>query len=221
MWDFAFAQENVLFGIAICLMLIIAFFEGVGVLFGAALSDTLDGFIPDFDLDADPEIGDVGSQGALSRLLGWLRVGKVPILMLLVVFLFWFGVIGYSFNFVAYGVFGLMLPSVISAPAAVFLALPCTRFGGGILEWAMPKDETSAIKRDVFVGRIAHVTVGTATVERAAEAKVIGPHGTAHYILVRPDTGHGPFTSVQPLLIVRQHGSEFIVIAADESVAAG
>lgn len=218
MLDFAFAQENLFFGISLCLMLIIAFFEGVGVLFGVALSDTLDGLIPDFDLD--PEIGDVGSQGALSRLLGWLRVGKVPILMLLVVFLFWFGIIGYTFNFIAYGVLDLMLPSVISTPAAVLLALPCTRFGGGILEWVMPKDETSAIKRDIFVGRVARITVGKATVERAAEAKVTGPHGTNHYILVRPDVGHGPFTSVQSLLIVRQSGSEFIVIAADESVTA-
>jgi hypothetical protein len=219
MFEFALATENIPFAIAMSLMLIIGIFEGVGVILGMGLSDVLDSFIPDFEIDTDLEVGEVGSQNALSRLLGWLRVGKVPVLMLLVILLFFFGVIGYSINFLADGLFGFLLPAIVAAPVAFVLSLPCTRAGAGVLQWAMPKDESNAVSTDTFIGRVAHITLGTAREEMAAEAKVQDQYGTPHYIRVRPDDGHGPFGPEQPLLIVRKHGGEFIVIAADSSVS--
>lgn len=215
MFEFLLASENVPFATAIALMLIIGAFEGVGVLLGMGLSDLLDSFIPDFELDKDVEVGELGSQNALSRLLGWLKVGKVPILMLLVVFLFAFGAVGYTLNFVATELFGLLLPTLVSVPVAVLVALPFTRAGGALLEAIMPRDESSAVSVDTLIGRIATITIGTASAAMAAEAKVQDMHGTVHYVRVRPETGHGPFTSQDALLLVRREGIEFVVIDAN------
>jgi len=219
MFEFLLASENVPFATAIALMLIIGAFEGVGVILGMGLSDLLDSFIPDFELDKDVEVGELGSQNALSRLLGWLKVGKVPILMLLVVFLFAFGAVGYVLNFMANGLFGLLLPTLVTAPIAIIVALPFTRAGGALLEAIMPRDESSAVSLDTLIGRTATITIGTASDAMAAEAKVFDAYGAAHYVRVRPEAGHGPFTSQDTLLLVRKEGIEFVVIAADATVS--
>ena len=221
MFEFLLASENVPFATSIALMLIIGAFEGVGMLLGMGISDVLDSFIPDFEIEKDFEVGELGSQNALSRLLGWLKVGKVPILMLLVVFLFSFGAIGYTMNFVANGLFGMLLPSLVTVPAAIVAALPFTRAGGALLEAIMPRDETSAVSLDTLIGRIATITLGTASTDMSAEAKVQDAHGATHYVRVRPESGHGPFTSKDALLLVRMEGIEFVVIAADTTVGAG
>src|SRR5690554_1412885 len=101
MLEFLLADANIPFAIAIALMLIMGFFEGVGAVLGLSFGNLLDSLIPDIDANSDFEIADTGSNNALSRLLGWLKVGKVPILMLLVVFLVAFGCIGYILNLMA------------------------------------------------------------------------------------------------------------------------
>lgn len=215
MFEFLLANQNLPFAISIALMLIIGAFEGVGMLLGFGIGDLLDSLVPDFEVDSDFEPGELGSESALSRLLGWLKFGKVPVLMLLVVFLFSFGAAGYTENFVASGMLGFMLPSLVTVPAAVAIALPLTRAGAGLLEAVMPKDESSAVTLESLIGRTAVITLGTASPEMSAEAKVQDAFGTVHYVRVRPEAGHGPFTANDTLLLVRKEGIEFIVIAAE------
>lgn len=217
MLEFIFADANIPFAIAIALMLIIGLFEGLGTLVGVGFGNMLDSLVPDYDINPEFDMADAGSNNALSRLLGWLRVGKVPLLMLLVTLLIAFGCLGLGINLLAGNLLGFYLPLWLSVPVAFLAALPATRVGAKILEFILPKDETSAVSLDNLIGREAKITLGAATSDKAAEARVTDQHGTSHYILVKAEQGHGPFTTETPLLLVRRTDSTFIVIASAQS----
>lgn len=212
MFDFALAQQNAPFAVAIGLMLLIALFEGVGALFATGISDLLDGLIPDFEAQVEIELSEVGTTNALSRLLGWLKVGKVPLLMLLVVFLTAFGLIGYTIQFFTSELFGLLWPAVLASIPAFAGSLPVVRVAAKVLERILPGDETTAVSTDSLVGRIATITLGTAQADRAAEARVTDRYETSHYVRVIPEKDHPPMTQGTQVLLVRQEGPHFIAI---------
>lgn len=217
---------NLLFTGALLLMLMIAAIEMAGMMFGASLSSLIDNAIPDFDIDADfdADIGtdidgpDGGADGAgdgiLGAVLGWLYIGKVPILILFVIFLFCFGVIGLMVQSLSQSVFGVFLPSPIAILPAFALTLPALRVSAGLFVRYFPKEETYAVTRDSFIGRVASVTLGTASEGRPAEAKVKGPYGRTHYIRVLPDNAGEAFSQGSEVLLVRREGVTFYVISA-------
>lgn len=86
------------FTVAICLMLLIALTEAMGMLIGISAFGFVDQLLPEADMDADVDAdADVaGGDGLLSGVLGWLCIGKVPVLVLLVAFLTAFGLVGWS-----------------------------------------------------------------------------------------------------------------------------
>lgn len=81
MIEFWLADENIFFSAAILLMFAIGILQLVG------LSD----FGPDFGTDIDP---DADLDGAGEGLLSLIGFGRLPFLMLLVLFLALFGIIG-------------------------------------------------------------------------------------------------------------------------------
>ncbi len=217
MLDFILADANTPFAIAIALMLIMGLFEGVGAVLGLSFGNLLDSLIPDIETSSDFEIAEAGSNNALSRLLGWLKVGKVPILMLLVIFLIAFGCLGYTLNLMAISLLGFMLPALIAAPLVFFAALPVTRVGASLLEAIMPKDESSSISLDELIGREAFITLGKASSSQAAEARVKDQHGATHYIMVLAEKGYGPMLPGTPLLLVRRLQNQFVAITRTSS----
>ena len=94
MFSLMLASENMVFSIALVLMLMIAVLEGVAALFGAGMSSALESLLPESELNPHTEVGQIEADTALSRFLGWLRIGEVPILMLLVIFLLCFSLLG-------------------------------------------------------------------------------------------------------------------------------
>ena len=104
------ASNNLPFTVALLVMLVIAAMEGVALLLGAGLSDVFDAMIPDMDIDLDVGVDATGAS-AFTRLLGWLHVGRVPVLMLLIVFLTAFGLIGLTLQSMVRGVIGGYLPT--------------------------------------------------------------------------------------------------------------
>lgn len=206
------APQNLPFSVALAVMFGIALLEGITAVFGAALSGLLDSLIPDFEVDADLSDVEIQSPNALSRLLGWLRVGKVPVLILLVIFLTGFGLIGLALQSFVDNQFGFMLPALIASIPAALLALPVVRLLGGFIGMILPKDETEAVSQDSFIGRIATITLGVAKVGSPAEAKIKDQFGTTHYIMVEPEQGADELDASTPLLIVKKAGHLFKVI---------
>ncbi len=220
------------FTVALVILLFIALMEGVGLLFGIAFSAIVDSLLPDFDLpDADLDIGDVDADlsvnvhgpdmdaaatptaGAFTRILGWLCVGRVPVLILLIAFLTVFCISGFMVQNFVKGLTGLFLPATLAVIPALFVAIPGTRYLGLGLSKIMPKEETEAVSSDGFIGKVAVVTLGIAQRGLPAQAKLKDHFGQTHYIFVEPDIDHETFEAGVETLVVRKVGSTFRVIA--------
>ncbi len=216
------AGENVAFSAALALMLVLALLEAVGMLFGASLAQTIDGMLPDMDLDADLDLdadvdaGGVGSAGggALGGALSWLGVGKAPMLVLLVAFLFSFGVAGLVLQTAAQGVMGRFIPGWFAAVPALAVALPGVRFFGLAVAKLIPKEETYAVSVNSFIGSTAIITVGIAAAGQPAEARLTDAHGRTHYVRVEPDQPGDSFPSGAAVRLLTREGNIFKVVGA-------
>lgn len=206
------------FTIAILIMLTILAMELVGLIFGAALSDLVDGMLPEFDLDADldvdgPDVPDLASAGVVEQMLGWLSVGKVPALMLLVILLTGFGLTGLVAQNTLNSLAGFYLPGLVMAVPAFIASLFITRYAGLGLARVMPKEETDAVSTDTFIGQVAEILRGEAQIGTPAEAKLKDIKGMTHYVLVEPDVAGATFKAGDSVLLVEKRGAVFIAIA--------
>ena len=212
MFEFLTADENMPFAVALTVMFGIAILEGVMTIIGFGLSNMIESFLPDVDLDTSVGgIEDIEAPSSLSKVLSWLRVGEVPILMLLVVFLTAFGLIGIALQSFMQSTFSILLPAIFATVPAFMMALPIVRVSGGVLQKIMPQDETEAVTSDSLIGRMAVITIGTAKQGSPAEARVRDQHGTAHYVMVEPDLDE-EFTQGQEVLLVKKTNTIFKAI---------
>jgi hypothetical protein len=201
------APESAPFLIATLMLLAIAAVEGFGLLVGASASHWLDSLLHPH---ADGAHFDGVHTGVFASTLGWLHVGKVPVLALIVVFLAAFAIVGFLVNMVMHGLFGFYLPALVGAPIAFLAALPAVRVTGGTLIRIMPKDETAAVSHDSLVGRMATVVAGTARLGFPAQAKTTSEKGQVLYVMVEPDSAEVTFAAGEPVLLVKRlSGTKF------------
>ncbi|MBB3061110.1 YqiJ family protein [Microbulbifer rhizosphaerae] len=206
---FLLQDGNLLFTGALVLMLMIAVLEGVMTLIGVGISDLLDNLLPDTDVDLDAPDTEAG--GVLTKLLGWLRFGEVPALILLVAFLVSFGITGLVIQLFVDALLGFVLPAWLLAVPVFLLALPQVRFVGNLLRRFAVGDETEAVGRKSFIGRVAVITIGEAAAGSPAEARFSDEFGTTHYVMVEPD-GDETFKQGEKVLLVEESGANFRVI---------
>lgn len=209
---FLLEDGNLIFTSAIVLMLMIALMEGLLTIIGFGLSQILDGLLPDIDVEAG--ISDVGHSNGLSRLLGWIRVGEVPALVILVLFLTIFGITGITLQMSIDALTGLLLPVWLATIPVLIVTMPCLRFFAGLLGRVALKDETEAISTSSFIGNIATITLGVASKGSPAEARFTDKFGTTHYTMVEPDNDNVHQQGDQ-VLLVEQVGSIFKVIESN------
>ena len=209
---------------ALVVLLGIALLEGISTLFGAALSSVIDTMLPgipsgpEATLSSGIEAADADTPFALSRFFSWLRVGEVPVLMLVVIFLTAFSLIGLGLQSLTEQAIGRLLPGWLASVPTLALSLPTLRFFGGLLKRYLPHDETEAVTLSSLTGRIATITIGTATPGRPAEARVSDGYGTTHLLMVEPDEPLGSFSAGDKVLLVKQEGAVFKVIANPNSL---
>jgi hypothetical protein len=195
-----FAAQTWPFTVATFLMLLIAVVEGIAMLVGATLSESLQQALPDSWDDVGP----------FDKLLGWLYVGRVPMLVLLVLFLAGFALTGFALNMAAYRFFGGWAPLLISVPAALFASLPIVHILGAGLARIIPQDQTYAVSFESLVGRVATIVTGTARQGYPAQARVPNEHGQNLYVMVEPDAEGVTFKSGERILLTKQiSGSRF------------
>ncbi len=223
MLDFLIAPENLPFAVALTLLVALFLLELGGFLFGANLSGML-GDTPDIDIDIDiaaPDSGmampdmPVGSDvdvGVFTKFLYWLKIGRVPVIILIVIFMAAFVICGYGLQSLCLWLVDAMLPAYIAAVAAVLLSLPLVRLTGGFVARLIPKDETAAISLDELVGSRAVITIGAARRGFPAQARATDRFGTTHYLMVEPDRPEDELPSGRKLLLVRYDGRLFYAI---------
>ncbi len=196
MWDFLASADNVAFVAALVLMLLIGVVEVLGLGGGLAAGE---------GLETDAQVGGASA-------LSWLNVGRLPLLMLIVVFLFAFGVTGLVGQRIVFGATGATAPIYLAVPAAFLLALPVTRTFSRFIARIMPRDETTAVSRDSLIGRVAVIVTGEARERHAAQARVRDEHGQAHYVMVEPDNTGDVFVQGASLVLVRRAGATYYAI---------
>lgn len=214
MWNFLAQAQNWPFSSALALMLLIALFELVGLVLGAGLSDMIDSMLPDLHVDVDVALdgADAHAPSLFAHLLGWLHVGEVPALMILVAFLTCFGLLGLILQSSIAGILGSALPAWLAAVIVLPLSLFPMRIVSGLLSKIMPKDETEAVSSQSFIGRVAVITLGEAKLGSPAQAKLKDRYGHTHYIMVEPDDAAECFKSGEELLLVAQNSGVFQAI---------
>jgi len=194
------APETIPFGAAFGVLLGLTVIEGIGAFIATSPSSWLENFLPQQDLDGD---------GLVDGPLGWLHVGKVPLLVLLILFLFGFSMGGYLLQIVARGAMGSFLPAWLAAVPAFLLGLTTVRSIGALVAYIIPKDESSAVSDQTLLGRAGIITTGTAKSGMAAQMRVRDAYGRAHYVMVEPDLPDESFSEGAAVLLVKKQGATF------------
>ncbi len=229
MIEFILKSQNFPFTVSLTIMLLIAFLEGVSTFLGSGLSHLIDSIIPDIDMDvdidadvdidvdADIDSPEIVHAGVLSKTLGWFRLGKVPFLIILIIFLTSFGIIGLTIQTTLFKITGLILPGLVASAISLPITLPIVRLLTGIIAKIIPKDETDAVSEKSFIGRMAIITLGKASFGSPAQAKLKDQFGTTHYLMIEPDVKDLEFKQGDQVLIVKQTSSGFKAIRNENS----
>lgn len=192
------AHETLPFTVALCIMLGLAVIEGIGLFTAISPSEWLDGLVPSVDA---PD----GLEGAL----GWLHLGRMPVLVLLILFLFGFAMCGYIVQMIARDITGGYLPGFLAAIPAVFAGITTVRSLGSVLVHIIPRDESSAVGEMDLLGLTGVVTQGVARNGHPAEVKVRDANGRYHYLRLEPDVDTDTFAEGTTVLVVRKLGAVY------------
>lgn len=193
--------ENLPFGLAFALIVGIALLEGLGMLMALSPSNLIDDWLPE-----------IGHESALDKLLGWLHLGRVPSLVVLLLFLTGYALFGYSLQLAAHGLTGHYLPAWGAGLLAVPAGLATVRALGALIAHIIPRDESTAVSETTLLGRAALVTAGIAKPGLAAQARVRDQHGRTHYLLVEPDLADEEFEEGSEVLLVKKLGAVYRAI---------
>src|SRR5258708_846885 len=131
-----FAAQTWPFAGATVVLLLITATEGLALLVGVSVFHWLDHWLPDLSHAA---------HGPLDKGLGWLHVGRVPALALLVIFLAAFAMTGFALNMVVHRLLDLWVPVWMSIPIAAVAGLPVVRIGGAGVARLVPSAESYSV----------------------------------------------------------------------------
>jgi membrane protein implicated in regulation of membrane protease activity len=190
--------ETLPFGVALGILMGLAVIEGIGAFLTGSPSAWLEDLLPHTDADAD---------GALDGTLGWLHVGKVPLLVLVILFLLGFALCGYVVQMFTRGLTGGFAPAWMASIPAFLVGLTTVRAVGALIAHIVPKDETSAVSEQTLIGRAGVVTTGTARSGKAAQVRVRDALGRAHYVMVEPDIESEEYGEGTAVLLVKKSGA--------------
>jgi membrane protein implicated in regulation of membrane protease activity len=191
------------FAIAALVLLVLVVLEVAGTFVGTAPSHLVEA---------------TSAAEAIEGAVGWLNLGRVPLLILLITLLAVFAVCGIVLQVVASKTVGY-LPVPLAALLAAAAALPVTRWVSRGVARIVPRDETYAVKDEDLIGRVGTVTVGPLAVAFVGRARVEDAHGNAHFPRVRPADRQEEIEVGARVLLVERAGREFRVIRAPAGLA--
>lgn len=150
----------------------------------------LGGAFPDVDLDPDTDLD----------LLAFFHLGKLPLIAILALFLTPFGLVGLAVAPSIGTAFGVVLGGLAGAATV--------RLGGAFLARILPREETTAMSRDAFVGHVATVVLGEGRRGHPTQAKFQDRHGQTHYVMVEP-VDDRPLLPDETIVLVRRRGAVY------------
>ena len=218
MWEFLIAPYNLPFISALFILIGLFALETTSLLIGLGFSQFLDNIIPEIDMDtgleADIDLDGVngGFDSGLHKFFAWLCPGKIPLLVILTVFLTVFGLTGILTQWLCLQTLQMSIPPLIAVPVILLVSLPATKQVNRGIYPLLPKDESSAICHTEFIGLEAVITLGTASYGNPAEARLTDRHGQNHYLLVQPDQENIIFERGSSVIVISQEGNFYTAI---------
>lgn len=200
MWEIFNTPAFAPFVIAGLVLVILLAVELLGFFFGG-LSGFLDNILPDSLLDADFDADTDMNMDANTDLsiglkaLDWLYVGRIPTMILLILFITSFCITGLIIQQVSFAVLGHYLSPWLASLDALVISVPVLKLLASLLYPILPKDESSAVSGDSFVGRQVRIILGYASIGSPAQAKLTDDHGQTHYLMVEPDPIYNSYDS--------------------------
>lgn len=180
--------------------------EALSLLLGTSASGLLDDGLGHHGHEAGP-------LGAWSS---WLNAGGVPFLVLLIAWLSSFAVAGFAIQGAASSIAGPLDPWIASG-AALAASLPATRWSTRWIGRAIPRDETSALEPEDFIGLTGSVTIGPLDQGHPGIVIVVDRHGNTHTLRARAAPGHTIATGSPAIIADRAEGA-FVAIPTPASM---
>ena len=159
-WEFVTVWYNVFFTIPLAFVLLFAILQlvGIGLEIGEAEPEA------DIDVEGDLEVDsevEVGEPGLITSALGFLNVGKVPLMVVLMTWFASWGATGLVCNkLIRVESFPPLI--VISLVAAFAVSLFSTRYFAAVIAKIFPESEPATRDQDL-IGRTARVVSGQVT----------------------------------------------------------
>lgn len=207
MQAFFLSDINLPYTIAISIVFLFGLIEVLGLFIGLSLLEMLDNMTP-FDLDADVSV----DAGGLTTSLDWLGISKLPTSIWLIMSLTLFSITGFSLNFIAISAIQWLPSLLITVPVTLVITLILAHFVGAKLAKVLPKNDTSVISTTEFTGKLARITIGTATKGNPAEAVLVDAFQQKHYLMVEPAYEHERFTQGTEVVIVEKLTKSWLAI---------
>ncbi len=151
--------------------------------------------------------------------LGWLNLGRVPLLILLMILLAGFAASGVV-EVLALRHAGIAAPWIVTAPLAAMVSVLLTRQATRLVGRLLPRDETYAASPEDWIGLTAEITLGPARSGVVAVARLKDRFGNWHFPHVEPlfpDTEIAQGTTV---LAVERRGEVLLVVPAEGRLSA-
>jgi len=221
MIEFIAAEGNGPFFVALLIMVIISGLEVISMLSGMSLSGLVDNFLPDANVDAgasvnaEPDV-DIQNPSVTGMVFGWLGFGHVPALILLIIFLTLFGLSGILAQLSYSTITDTLLPAWIVTIGVLLITFPAMGTIARIFAKIFPRDESSAVSEDSFIGMIAVITIGTARRGMPAKARLKDSYGQYHYVMTEP-LDDVEFPAQSEVVLLQQKGSIFFAVSYDDN----
>jgi hypothetical protein len=224
MWELLNTPAFAPFAIAGLVLVILLAIEMLGFLFGG-MSGFLDSLLPDAlaDADFDADLGmDADADLSLGlKALDWLYVGRIPTMILLILFIASFCIAGYVIQQISFAILGHYLSPWLASLDALVISFPLLKVVAALIYPIIPKDESTAVTGDSLVGSSARILLGYASVGSPAQAKLTDKYGQTHYVMVEPDPDYRhpePETTVITVATTNDTDSAKTIITAEDAL---
>ena len=162
------------------------------------------------------EHGEVDSEAAPGP-LDWLNRGRVPMSVLLMLFVGLFAATGFAVQAIASSI-AAPLPAFGAVAIAGGGALIATGEASRLIGKILPRDESYVAHADDLIGSVGVVTMGPLGGESVGRVRIVDASGNVHFPLVRPLAPDDAIPQGAAVVLVSREGRIFFV-ARSEAVA--
>lgn len=181
---------------ALTFVLLTGIAELIALLCGHSLSSAMD--TPDL-----PE-------GLTGEALDWLNIGRIPLLIVLCMLAGFFGISGILLQGLIIHLLQAPAPNILLTPLCLLLTCPLVHRTGRLIAPWLPRDETTALTEEAFIGCMATITGYHAEAGSPCEGRFTDRFGQVHYLLLEPEAGKEFRRGDKVIIVCRLSGSRWL-----------